>query len=60
MLPPHLEMLLSLARAGLAARAERLPSAQLSEAASAIAAGEGYLVALKHQPPAKETKPEGG
>ncbi len=45
----HLEILITLARAGLGVYAKNAPAHQLCEGASAIAAAEGQLVVLRSQ-----------
>jgi hypothetical protein len=49
MTPSHLELLLQLARLGLAAQVAKMSTHGISEAASALAAGEGQLMVMRQQ-----------
>lgn len=55
---PHLERLLTLARVGLSASVKNMTTHEMAECVSAIAAGEGELIAAEHQA-GKPQKPAG-
>ena len=45
----RLKLLLIMARAGLSARAERMPANEIAEAAHALTEGEAWLVVLSQK-----------